>query len=141
MLKEFKEFAYRGNVIDLAVGVVLGGAFGQIVSSLVNDIVMPPIGLLIGNVDFTDLFFSLRGDYDSLALAKAAGAPTINYGVFINTILNFTVVAFALFLLIRMINAQRNDPKPTPSTKACPFCLTTIALKATRCPCCTSQIV
>lgn len=148
MLKEFKEFAMRGNVIDMAVGIIIGAAFGTIVTSLVNDIIMPPIGLLLGNVDFSNLFLVLRegirsGPFSSLAEAKAAGAVTFNYGMFVNTIISFIIVAFAIFLLIRSINKlkrQKEAPAAVPSTKECPFCLSVIPIKATRCPHCTSEL-
>jgi large conductance mechanosensitive channel len=145
MLKEFKEFAMRGNVLDLAVGVIIGAAFGKIVSSLVDDILMPPIGKLMGGVDFSNLFVSLSGQhYDSLAAAKAAGAATINYGLFLNTVINFLIVAFAIFLLVKQVNRlQKPAPAPVaaaPATKECPHCLSTIPAKATRCPQCTSQL-
>jgi large conductance mechanosensitive channel len=144
MLKEFKEFAMRGNVLDLAVGLVIGAAFGKIVSSFVADILMPPIGLLLGKVDFSNLFISLSGgSYESLAKAKAAGAPTVNYGIFLNTILDFVIVAFAVFLLVRQVNRLKREPEKapaTPTTKTCTYCLSTIPLKASRCPNCTSQL-
>jgi large conductance mechanosensitive channel len=142
MWKEFKEFAMRGNVIDLAVGIIIGVAFGAIVNSLVNDVIMPPIGLVLGNVDFSNLFINLSGQpYATLADAQAAGAATINYGVFINTVINFLVVAFVVFLLVRQINRlQEEEPPPDPTTKDCPYCQMSISLKATRCPHCTSQL-
>ena len=142
MLKEFKEFAMRGNVVDMAVGIIIGAAFGKIVSSMVQDIIMPPIGMLMGNVDFSDLFINLSsGTFNSLAEAKAAGAATINYGVFINTLLDFVIVAFAIFLLIRTMNRMKRKEEPTPATtKECPECLSTIPLKAKRCPQCTSAV-
>jgi large conductance mechanosensitive channel len=144
MLKEFREFAMRGNVIDLAVGVIIGAAFGTIVKSLVDDIILPPIGLLIGGLDFSNLFLSLSGqEYASLAAAKAAGAATINYGVFLNNVLNFLIVAFAVFMLVRQINRmKRQTPAaaPAPTEKSCPYCVSTIALAATRCPQCTSEL-
>jgi large conductance mechanosensitive channel len=142
MWKEFREFAMRGNVVDLAVGVIIGAAFGKIVSSLVNDIIMPPLGLILGEVDFTNLFINLGSKhYASLAEAKAAGAPTLNYGVFINTVLDFILVAFAVFLLVRGINRlHRAPPPPTPTTRPCPYCLTVVPLQATRCPACTSEL-
>jgi large conductance mechanosensitive channel len=144
MFKEFKEFAMRGNVLDLAVAVVIGAAFGKIVSSLVNDILMPPIGLLIGRVDFKDLFINLSGtSYPSVAEAKTAGAPTVNYGLFLNTILEFIIVAFAVFLLVRSINRMWRKPETAsaaPTTKDCSFCRMSIPLTATRCPHCTSQL-
>lgn len=142
MLKEFREFAMRGNVIDLAVGVVIGGAFGRIVTSLVNDIVMPPIGLLLGDVNFANLFVSLNGTkYASLADAQAAGAATINYGIFINTLIEFIIVAFVIFLMVRGINSLKRPPVPVaPTTKDCPHCFTAIPIPATRCPNCTSEL-
>jgi large conductance mechanosensitive channel len=142
MLKEFKEFAMRGNVLDMAVGIIIGAAFGKIISSLVNDILMPPIGLLLGKVDFSSLFIDLSGQsHASLAAAKAAGAATINYGVFLNSILDFVIVAFAIFLLIRQVNRFKREPAPAaPTTKDCPFCASAIPLKAVRCPHCTSQL-
>ena len=144
MLKEFKEFAMRGNVIDLAVGVIIGAAFGTIVKSLVDDVLMPPIGLLVGGLDFSNLFLSLNGEhYASLAAAKTAGAPTINYGVFLNNVLNFLIVAFAVFLLVRQINRMKREtpvPPPAPTEKPCPYCISTIPLAATRCPHCTSEL-
>lgn len=145
MLKEFRDFAMRGNVVDLAVGFIIGAAFGKIVTSLVNDILMPPIGLLLGKVDFSSLFINLSGThYDSIAAAKAAGAATLNYGVFINTLINFIIVAFAVFLLVRQVNrmtAKFGPPKDqAPATKECPYCVSTIALKATRCPHCTATL-
>ena len=144
MWKEFRDFAMRGNVIDLAIGVIIGTAFGRIVTSLVNDIVMPPLGVLLGKVDFSNLYINLSGQtYDSLAAAKAAGAATINYGVFINTVIDFVIVAFAIFLLVRGINRIKKAPAPAPvvpTTKECPFCYTQIPIKATRCPNCTSEL-
>ena len=142
MWKEFKAFAMKGNVIDLAVGVIIGGAFGKIVSSLVNDIIMPPIGLLLGKVDFSNLFINLSDkDYSSLAEAKAAGAATINYGLFLNTVIDFIIVAFVIFLVIRQINRLKRQPEPAaPDTKECPYCITVIPVKATRCPHCTAEI-
>ena len=143
MLDEFKKFALRGNVIDLAVGIIIGVAFGGIVNSLVNDIIMPPIGVILGHVDFSNLFINLSGTaYPSVVAAKAAGAATINYGLFINSIINFVIVAFALFLLIRQVNVL-TKPKvvpAAPTTKDCPYCLTAVPLKATRCPACTSDL-
>lgn len=143
MLKEFREFAFKGNVLDLAVGIIIGAAFGKIVSSLVNDIIMPPIGLLLGGVDFSNLYLNLSGgNYASLAEAQEAGAATINYGVFVNVIIEFLIVAFAVFLLVRQVNRlRREQPEPAdPTTKECPFCCSTIPLKATRCPNCTSEL-
>jgi large conductance mechanosensitive channel len=147
MLKEFKEFAMRGNVVDMAVGIIIGAAFGTIVKSLVSDVIMPPIGLLLGNVDFTNLFAVLKegataGPYAALTDAQAAGAVTINYGVFINTVISFIIVAFAVFLMIKSINQlKRKEEAPAePTTKDCPYCQTSIPIKATRCPHCTSQL-
>lgn len=142
MLKEFKEFAMRGSVLDLAVGVIIGGAFGKIISSLVNDVIMPPIGLVLGNVDFSNLYFNLSGgEYATLADAQAAGAVTINYGVFLNTVIDFLIVAFVIFLLIRQVNKLQKPASVTePATKDCPFCFSSIPIKATRCPSCTSQL-
>ncbi len=143
MWKEFKEFMMRGNVLDMAVGIVIGVAFGKIVTSFVEDILMPPISRLAGRVDFSNLFVSLSGQhYDTLAAAKAAGAATINYGLFVNTVLNFLIVAFAVFLLIRQVNRLKRQPAaaPAPATKECPFCFSSIALKATRCAHCTSEL-
>jgi large conductance mechanosensitive channel len=139
MFKEFKEFAIKGNVIDMAVGIVIGAAFGKIVSSFVNDILMPPIGLLLGRVDFSGLFFNLSGKpYASLASAKAAGAATINYGLFLNTVVDFVIVAFAIFLVVRQINQLKSEPKIV--SKECPHCLSKVPLKASRCPYCTSML-
>jgi len=142
MLKEFKEFAMRGNVMDMAIGVIIGGAFGKIVSSLVGDVLMPPIGRLMGNLDFSNLFIALNGQtYDSLKTAKDAGAPTINYGLFVNTVIDFVVVAFVIFLLVRQLNRLKKEaPAAAPVTKECPYCLSQIALKATRCSSCTSEV-
>jgi large conductance mechanosensitive channel len=144
MLKEFKEFAMRGNVVDLAVGVIIGGAFGKIVSSLVNDIIMPPIGLLLGKVDFASLYINLSGKpYASLAEAKAAGAATINYGLFLNVFIDFLIVVLVMFLLIKQVNKLRRKPAEAPAvptTKECPFCFSIIPIKAVRCPSCTSQL-
>jgi large conductance mechanosensitive channel len=144
MLKEFKEFAMRGNVLDMAVGIIIGAAFGRIITSLVNDIIMPPIGLLLGRVSFSSLYLNLSGQaFASLADAQAAGAPTVNYGLFLNAILDFLVVAFVIFLLLRQVNKLATKPAPAPAaaaTKVCPFCTSTIAIKATRCPDCTSQL-
>jgi large conductance mechanosensitive channel len=142
MWREFREFAMRGNVVDLAVGIIIGAAFGKIITSLVNDMIMPPIGLVLGRVDFSNLFINLSGrSYASLAEAKAAGAPTINYGVFLNNVIDFVIVAFAIFLLVRFINRLSRQPQPAPAaptTKECPFCVSPIPIKATRCPQCTS---
>jgi large conductance mechanosensitive channel len=143
MFREFKEFAARGNVVDLAVGVIIGAAFGKIVTSLVNDIVMPPIGMLLGGVDFRNLYVALNGQtYASLAEAQKAAAPTINYGVFLNTVLEFLIVAFVVFLLVRQINRLMPPPvtAPTEAPKTCPFCASQIPLAARRCPFCTSEI-
>lgn len=142
MLKEFKEFAMRGNVLDMAIGVILGGAFGKIVSSLVSDILMPPIGLLMGHVDFSSLFLNLSGQpQPSLAAAKAAGAPTINYGVFLQTILDFVIIAFVIFMIVRQVNRFKSSEAPAaPTSRSCPFCLSDIPLRATRCAHCTSDV-
>jgi large conductance mechanosensitive channel len=141
MLKEFREFAMRGNLLDMAIGIVLGTAFGRIISSLVSDIIMPPIGLALGGLDFANLFITLRGGpYPSVAAAKAAGAPTINYGIFINTIIDFVIVAFVIFLLIRQVNRMKRAPEAAPTTKPCPYCLSAIPLGAVRCPNCTSDL-
>ena len=142
MLKEFKEFVMRGNVVDLAVAVIIGASFGAIITSLVNDIIMPPIGLLVGKVDFASLFINLSGKpYATIAEAKAAGAPTINYGIFLNAVINFVIVAFAVFLVIKQINRFKRKPEEKPvDTKSCTYCFSAISLKATRCPNCTSQL-
>jgi large conductance mechanosensitive channel len=145
MLKEFKEFAMKGNVLDMAVGIIIGAAFGLIITSLVNDVIMPPIGLLLGNVDFSNIFAVLKegkttGPYASVAAAKAAGAVTMNVGLFINTIINFLIVAFAIFLLIRNINRFKRQEEATPTSKDCSFCFTKIPIQATRCPNCTSEL-
>lgn len=148
MFKEFKEFAMKGNVLDMAIGIVIGGAFGTIVKSLVSDIIMPPIGLLLGGVDFSNLFLVVKegapaGPYAALADAQAAGAVTVNYGVFANSVISFLIVALAVFMLVKSINAMRRKeeaPPAAPTTKDCPFCATVIAIKATRCPNCTSEL-
>jgi large conductance mechanosensitive channel len=143
MWKEFREFAARGNVLDLAVGVIIGAAFGRIVTSLVNDMIMPPIGMVIGGLDFSNLFVALNGvSYQSLAAAQAAGAPTLNYGRFANTVLEFLIVAFVIFLLVRQINRMKTpDPQPpTDDSRDCPYCVSRISRKATRCPHCTSEV-
>ena len=148
MIKEFKEFAMRGSVLDMAVGIIIGAAFGAIVSSFVTDVLMPPLGLLMGGVDFTNLFIVLKsgqagGPFASLAAAQAAGAVTLNYGLFINKIISFLIVAFALFLVIRSMNQLKKKseaPPAAPTTKDCPFCSTAIPIKAVRCPNCTSQL-
>ena len=149
MFKEFKEFAMRGSVVDMAVGIVIGAAFGTIVKSFVDDVLMPPIGLLLGNVDFSNLFVTLKegakaaGPYASLAAAKAAGAVTLNLGLFINTIISFIIVAFAVFLVIKGINRmkrEQEEPPAEPTTKDCPYCFTSIPIQASRCPHCTSKL-
>jgi len=148
MLKEFREFAMRGNVIDMAVGIIIGAAFGTIVNSLVQDLIMPPIGLLLGNVDFTNIFAVLKegkvaGPYASVAAAKSAGAVTINFGLFINTIISFILIAFAVFLLVRTINRMRREeeaPPAAPASKDCIYCFSKVPIQATRCPNCTSEL-
>lgn len=146
MLKEFKEFAMRGNVVDMAVGIIIGAAFGTIISSLVSDVIMPPIGLLLGNVDFSNLFAVLKegaiaGPYASLVDAKKAGAVTINYGLFVNTIISFLIVSFAIFIMISNLNKLKKKEAPAvPTTKDCSYCLSVIPTKATRCPHCTSEL-
>ena len=143
MLKEFKKFAMRGNVIDLAIGVIIGGAFGKIVTSFVNDILMPPFGLLLGKADFSNLYISLSGEkYDSLAKAQEAGAATLNYGLFLNAVIDFVIISFVIFLLVRQINKLEKpaETASAPATKECPYCYTSIPIKATRCPACTSEL-
>ncbi len=142
MWKEFKAFAMKGNVIDMAVGIVIGVAFGKIITSLVNDIIMPPLGLLLGRLDFSNLFVNISGQpLKGLAEAKALGAATINYGVFLNTIIDFIVVALAIFIVIKQINRFKAKSQPAaPNTKECGFCFTSIPIKATRCPNCTSEL-
>ena len=149
MLKDFKEFVMRGNVVDMAVGIIIGAAFGAIVNSVVKDVIMPPIGLLLGNIDFSSLFITLReggkaaGPYASLAAAKAAGAVTLNLGIFINTIISFIIIAFAVFLVIKGINRMKREEEAPPAeltTKECTCCFSAIPLKATRCPHCTSEL-
>ncbi len=144
MLKEFKEFAMRGSVLDMAIGVIIGAAFGKIVTSAVSDIVMPPIGLLVGKVDFSSLFINLSGTpYATVAQAKAAGGATINYGVFLNTVIDFLIVAFVVFLLVRQVNRMKRQPEAAPAvptTKECLYCLSSIPIKAIRCPHCTSEL-
>jgi large conductance mechanosensitive channel len=142
MLNEFREFISRGNVIDLAVGIIIGAAFTAIVNSLVNDLIMPPIGYIMGGIDFSSYYLNLTGgEYASLAAAKEAGAATINYGAFINAVINFLIIAFAVFLIVKQVNRfRRTAPPPAPSTKDCPRCATAIPLKATRCPHCTSEL-
>ncbi len=147
MLKDFKEFAMRGNVVDMAVGIIIGASFGSIVKSLVDDVIMPPIGLLLGNVDFSNLYVVLQdgitaaAPYASLAEAKKAGAVTVNYGLFANSVISFLIVAFAVFLLVRAVNRlKREEPVAEATTKECPHCASTIPIKATRCPHCTSEL-
>jgi large conductance mechanosensitive channel len=148
MFEEFKEFALRGNVVDMAVGIIIGVAFGAIVKSLVDDVIMPPLGLLLGNVDFSNFFVLLKqgspaAPYASLAEAQTAGAVTINYGLFVNVVISFLIVAFVMFLLIRSVNRLKREeeaPSPEPTTKECPYCLSTIPIKATRCAHCTSEL-
>lgn len=150
MLKDFKEFIMRGNVVDMAVGIVIGASFGGIVKSLVDDVLMPPIGLLLGRVDFSNLYVILRdgtvpGPYAALAEAKKAGAVTMNLGLFVNTVINFIIVALAIFLVVRAVNRlqamnKKEEPVAEPTTRDCPFCASTISLKATRCPHCTSEL-
>jgi large conductance mechanosensitive channel len=144
MLKDFRAFVMKGNVLDLAVAVIIGAAFGTIVTSMVNDVVMPPIGLLLGHIDFKDLFISLTGQsYATLAAAKAAGAPVIAYGQFLNTIINFLIVAFAIFLVVRSASRLQRQPEtaaPAPTTRDCPYCCSAIPIPASRCPHCTSQL-
>ena len=146
MLQEFKKFAMRGNVVDMAVGIIIGGAFGTIVKSLVSDVIMPPIGLLLGGVDFSNLFITLKegavaGPYSTLAIAQEAGAVTISYGIFINAVISFLIVAFAVFLLIQSINKMQAEEEPQEATtKDCEFCCTSIAIKATKCPNCTADV-
>jgi large conductance mechanosensitive channel len=140
MFREFREFAMKGNVIDLAIGIIIGAGFGKIITSFVNDIIMPPIGLLMGKVDFTNLFINLSGkSYATIQEAKAAGAATLNYGLFINTIIDFTIIAFSVFIVVKQINKLKRAEAAAPTTKECPFCISRIALKATRCPNCTSE--
>lgn len=148
MLKEFREFAMRGNVVDMAVGIIIGAAFGTIVKSLVDDVIMPPIGLLLGNVDFSNLFITLKegataGPYATLELAKKAGAVTLSYGAFLNTIVTFVIVAFSVFLLVKGMNKLKREqeaPPAAPTTKECPHCFSTIPVKATKCAYCTSSL-
>ncbi|QSA98557.1 large-conductance mechanosensitive channel protein MscL [Methylococcus sp. EFPC2] len=146
MLKDFKEFAMRGNVVDMAVGIIIGASFGSIVKSLVDDVIMPPIGLVLGNVDFANLYLVLKdgataGPYAALAEAKKAGAVTLNYGLFINSVVSFVIVAFAVFLLVRALNKLKKEaPAAPPDTKDCPWCASAIPLKASRCPHCTSEV-
>ena len=143
MLQEFKKFALQGNVVDMAVGIIIGASFGKIITSIVNDVLMPPIGLLVGRVDFSGLFVNLSGTpYATLAEAKAAGAPTINYGLFLNTVLDFVIVALVIFLLVKQMNRLKSKPAPAaaPTARDCPRCVSSIPLKATRCPFCTSDL-
>lgn len=148
MFKEFREFAMRGNVVDMAVGIIIGGAFGTIVMSLVTDIIMPPIGLLLGGVDFTDLFLTLKegaspGPYATLAIAQEAGAVTVAYGVFLNSVISFLIIALSVFFLVKGVNAMKRreeEPPVEPTTKDCPYCFSTVPLKAIRCPFCTSEL-
>jgi large conductance mechanosensitive channel len=142
MLKEFKEFAMKGNVLDMAIGVIIGGAFGKIITSLVSDVLMPPLGLLLGKVDFSSLFLNLSGTpQPSLAAAKAAGAPTVNYGVFLQTVLDFIIIAFVIFMLVKQVNRLKTPAAPSaPTTKDCPLCLSTIPIKATKCAHCASAV-
>ena len=149
MFKEFKEFAMRGNVIDMAIGIIIGGAFGPIVGSMVNDVLMPPIGLAMGGVDFSNLFVLIKegskaaAPYASLAAAKQAGAVTINYGLFINSVISFIIVVFCVFLLVKTMNRLKREetaPPAEPTTRDCPFCYSAIPLKASRCPHCTSEV-
>ena len=144
MFKEFKEFAMKGNVMDMAIGIIIGAAFGKIVSSFVNDVLMPPLGLLLGNSDFTNKFLTLKGEaFNTLDAAKEAGSVTMNYGLFLNTLIDFLIIAFAIFLMVRQINRLKRKPEaepPPPNTKDCPFCFSTIPIKATRCGNCTSEL-
>jgi large conductance mechanosensitive channel len=142
MWKEFKEFVMRGNVMDMAVGIIIGAAFGKIITSLVNDIIMPPIGLILGKVDFSSLFLNLSPThYDSLTAAKAAGAPTVNYGVFLNAVIDFLIVAFVIFLVVKQVNRLKKTPAAAPpNTKDCPYCKTSIPIGAVRCPNCISDL-
>ena len=142
MLKEFREFAMKGNVLDMAIGVIIGGAFGKIVTSLVSDVLMPPLGLVLGKVDFSSLFLNLSGPpQPSLAAAKAAGAPTVNYGVFLQTVFDFIIIAFVIFMIVKQVNRLKTPAAPSaPTTKDCPLCLSTIPIKATKCAHCTSPV-
>lgn len=141
MLREFKEFVMRGNLLELAVAFILGVAFGRVVTSLVNDVIMPPIGLVLGGVDFSNLFINLsKTPYATLAEAQASGAPTLNYGIFVLTVIDFLIVAFVVFMLVRAVNRMQRPKPAAPTTKDCPFCLSVIPLKATRCPHCTSEL-
>ena len=142
MLKEFKDFAMRGNVVDMAIGIIIGGAFGKIVTSMVNDILMPPMGRLMGNVNFSDLFIQLddKPKFESLAKAKEAGSPVIAAGTFLNVVIDFIIVAFCIFLMVKLMNAIKKGPQADPATKDCPFCISKIQIKATRCAFCTAEV-
>jgi large conductance mechanosensitive channel len=142
MLKEFKEFAMRGNVLDMAIGFIIGAAFGKIITSFVGDVLMPPFGLILGKADFSSLFLNISGkSYDTLAAAKSAGAATINYGLFLNAVIDFLIVAFVIFMLVRQVNKLKKPaPAPAATTKDCAFCFTAIPIQATRCPNCTSEL-
>jgi large conductance mechanosensitive channel len=142
MLKEFKAFAMRGNVMDMAIGIIIGAAFGKIVSSFVNDVLMPPLGILMGGADFTNKFMTLKGEaFATLDAAKAAGAVTVNYGLFLNTIIDFVIIAFAIFIVIKQINRLKKQPEALPpNTRDCPYCLSAIPIKASRCGHCTSEL-
>lgn len=141
MFNEFKKFVMKGNVLDLAVGIIIGAAFGKVVTSFVNDILMPPVGLLVGKVDFSNLFISLSGrSFESLVEAKKAGAPTLNYGLFLNTAIDFLIVGFAVFLLVKLVNRLHSEEPVAATTKECPYCISTIPVKATRCPQCTAEL-
>jgi large conductance mechanosensitive channel len=143
MFKEFREFAMRGNVLDMAIGIIIGAAFGKIITILVSEVLMPPLGLLLGNVDFSNLFINLsKESYSSVAAAKAAGAPTINYGMFLNSIIDFVIVAFAIFLMVKQVNRFKAKPAPVsaPTTKECPYCLSAIPIKANKCAFCASEV-
>jgi large conductance mechanosensitive channel len=145
MLKDFKEFAMRGNVVDMAVGIIIGAAFGTIIGALVSEVLMPPIGLLLGGVDFSNLFIVLKegkaaGPYATVAAAKGAGAVTLNYGLFVNAVVNFLIVAFAIFFVVRAMNTLKKKEEAPPATKECPHCLSTIPIKATRCGHCTTEL-
>ena len=141
IVDEFKQFAIKGNVVDMAIGIVIGAAFGSVVKSMVDDIITPPFGKIVGGVDFSNLFINLSpGSYSSLTAAKQAGAATVNYGLFLNSIISFVIVAFALFIVVKMMNKLKTAPPPEPNTKLCPQCQSTISLKALRCPYCTSQL-
>ncbi len=142
MFKEFKEFALKGNVVDMAVGIIIGAAFGKIVTSLVNDIILPPLGLLTGQVDFSNLFINLSNTtYSTLAEAKAAGVPTLNYGLFLGSVFDFIIVAFSIFMVVKQMNRFRRPEAPqAPTTGECPYCCSAVPLKASRCPSCTSDL-